>query len=49
MGAELVSKWVSEAQAIFNGTIRFYKADITDVSLNETFDVITLNDVIEHV
>lgn len=46
VGVELVDGWVRAANAY---ALKVIKADITDVRLDSTFDVITLNDVVEHV
>jgi SAM-dependent methyltransferase len=53
-GVELTPGWTRSAASIFgNGTapwnMQFYNADITDVRLGRTFDVILMNDVLEHV
>jgi SAM-dependent methyltransferase len=49
VGVELVPGWVQEARRLFEPSMSFYNADITEFNLDETFNVITLHDVIEHV
>ena len=48
---ELVHGWVAAATeyATPKYDIRFVEADITDVHLGETFDVITMADSMEHI
>lgn len=51
VGVELVHGWVAAATeyATPKYDIRFVEADITDVHLGETFDVITMADSMEHI
>ena len=51
-GVELVPGWVRAAVEIFGNDSRpfsFYRGDVTAVRLGQTFDLITLNDVVEHI
>ena len=47
---ELVGGWVNAAKAIFGDKMEFYHADITDFDeIDHKFDIIMMNDVVEHV
>jgi 2-polyprenyl-3-methyl-5-hydroxy-6-metoxy-1,4-benzoquinol methylase len=50
VGVELVGGWVKAAKDVFGDKMEFYQADITDFhEIDYKFDVIMMNDVIEHV
>ncbi len=40
---------VSTANLATSGSVRFIKADITDFHLDQTFDVVVSNQVLEHI
>ena len=51
IGVELVLGWVRAAIEIFGNDSRpfsFHQGDVTAFRLGQTFDIITLNDVLEH-
>ena len=54
VGVELTPGWVREAVGIFgNGSsswnMKFFEGDVTEVRVGQTFDVIIMNDVLEHI
>jgi SAM-dependent methyltransferase len=50
VGVELTKQWVDAAKQIFKGDIDFFHEDVTEVrGPTGTYDVITLNDVMEHI